>query len=326
MRVLIVKTSSLGDLVHTLPALTDASRARPGVRFDWLAERPFAQIPAWHPSVDRVIESDLRRWRRAPLATLRGPAWREFRASLREVVYDLVLDAQGLVKSALLAAQAIGPRAGLDFSSAREPLAALFYQRRLRVARDRHAVERVRALFAQALDYAQPASAADYGIERARFAAPELPQPYLVFLHATTWPTKCWPEASWQALGAWARDRGFAVALPWGTDAERGAAERIAAAFGGTVLPRMDLSGVAGVLAHARAVVGVDTGLAHVAAAVGTPSITLYGPTLPGRTGTVGAGQVHLRSTDAASVDRARPTTVAVERVIDALAQMLPTP
>ncbi|HUP91192.1 MAG TPA: lipopolysaccharide heptosyltransferase I [Solimonas sp.] len=319
MRVLIVKTSSLGDLVHALPALTDAARARPELRFDWLAERPFAEIPRWHPAVGRVIASDLRRWRRQGLGALRSPEWAAFRTELRAHEYGLVLDAQGLLKSAWLASRARGPRAGLDWHSVREPLVALTYARRYAVPKGLHAVERVRRLFAQALDYAPPESAPDFGLRRAQFATPQLASPYLVFLHATTWPGKCWAESSWQELGRWAVHRGLGVVLPWGSEAERATAERIAARFGGLVLPRLDLSGVASVLAHAQATVGVDTGLAHVGAAVGTPGITLYGPTLPGLTGTVGAHQVHLRSSDATTVDRARTTTVPVAQVIDRL-------
>lgn len=323
MRILIVKTSSLGDLVHTLPAVTDAVRARPGLRCDWLAEKGFAEIPGWHPAVDLVIPCELRRWRKQPLTAWRHGEWARFQELLRRAHYDLVLDAQGLVKSAFLASRARGIRAGMDRASVREPLAALSYDRRYRVPKGRHAVERLRDLFALALDYPRPQTAPDFGLDRSRFPAPDLPRPYVVFLHATTWPSKCWPEACWQELGRALDRRGIGIALPWGSEAEQEAAQRIAAGCGGIVLKKMRLTEVAGVLAHARAVVGVDTGLAHVAAAVGTPGITLYGPTLPGLTGTIGANQIHLRSTDAATVDRSRPTTVAVARVQEALAPFL---
>jgi heptosyltransferase-1 len=327
MRILVVKTSSLGDLVHTLPALTDASAALPGLRFDWLAEKAFAEIPLWHPAVDRAVICETRRWRKHIWRTLTGGDWGRFKAELREREYDLVIDAQGLFKSAWLASRARGPLAGPDGKGAREPLAAWFYRYKLPVpcAREAHAVQRTRRLFAQALGYALPASAADFGLDRRHFALPELPPPYVVFLHATTWPTKCWPEAQWQALGSWLADRGLRAVLPWGNPEERQAAERIAAPCGGLVLPKMRLTELAGVLAHALAVVGVDTGLAHVAAAVNTPAVTLYGPTLPGLTGTIGANQIHLCSTDATVVDRARPTTVALERVQQALLPWLPS-
>ena len=319
MRVLIVKTSSLGDLVHALPAITDAQRARPDVRFDWLSEKAFAEIPVWHPAVERVITCEMRRWRKNLWQTWYGGEWQTFRNALRETPYDLVLDAQGLFKSAFLASQARGPHAG----HARERAAALLYDRHIPIPRDDHAVDRQRDLFAQALGYVRPTTAPDFGLDHSSFATPALPQPYAVFLHATTWPTKCWPESHWQQLGRWFAEQNVTVALPWGNEAERVVAQRIAADFGGVVLPRMNLTAVAGVLAHAKVVIGVDTGLAHMAAAVNTPSVTLYGPTLPGLTGTVGPHQFHLCSTDAVRVDRHRRNDILPSRVIEALQPLL---
>ena len=324
MHVLIVKTSSLGDLVHTLPAVTDAARALPDLRFDWLAEKAFAEIPAWHPAVDRIITCDLRGWRKRPWQTLASGEWADFKTQLRERQYDLVIDAQSLVKSAWLATKARGPLAGPDRAGAREPFAAWFYQRRLPVpnASEGHAVDRTRLLFALALGYRPPQTAPEFGLDRARFTVPALPQPYVVFLHATTWATKCWPESRWQELGRWLVARGLRVVLPWGNATEQAAARRIADGCDGWVLPKLRLTEVAGVLAHAKAVAGVDTGLAHVAAAVDTPGVTLYGPTLPGLTGTVGRHQLHLCSSEATTVDRQRPTTVAVARVREALQRL----
>lgn len=325
MRVLIVKTSSLGDVVHTLPALTDARAARPGIAFDWLVEAPFAEVPRWHPAVERVIPCALRRWRRQPLRAWRSGEWRAFLRELRGRPYDLVLDAQGLVKSAALALFARGPRAGPDRKSAREPLAALFYQARLPLPRrtQAHAVERLRRLFAAALDYDPPATPPDFGLPRERFPVPDAARPYVVFLHGTTWPTKQWPESSWQALGRWLAERGLDAVLPWGSDEEWAAAKRIAVGCGARVLPKLTLTALAGWLAHARAAAGVDTGLAHLAAAVGTPSVTLYGPTLPALTGTVGRDQAHLRSDDSGQINRRRLTLVPVARVEEALSAWL---
>ena len=260
MPLLIVKTTSLGDLIHTLPALTDAARARPGLVVDWLAERPFAEIPRWHPAVRTVIASDLRRWRKAPLATLRSGDWARFRAILRASRYDLVLDAQGLVKSAFLASRADGPVAGPDWASAREPLASLFYDRRLPVPAhgSEHAITRTRRLFAAALGYPLPADLdqpPDAGLDRTRFERPTIAPPYALFLHGTTWPTKRWPLGHWQRLAQWFGERGTTVALPWGSEAERADAEAIAAtAPNATVLPKLGLTAVAGWIAHAQVV------------------------------------------------------------------------
>lgn len=282
MRVLLVKTSSLGDVIHTLPALTDAQRAIPGIQFDWVVEEGFAEIPAWHPAVAQVIPVAIRRWRKHPLQTLRTGEWRRFKARLRETHYDLVIDAQGLLKSAWLTRYVKAPVAGLDRDSIREPLASRFYDRRYAVPRERHALERVRQLFAQALGYSIPEMIADYGLDRSQLATPG-EQPYLLFLHGTTWPSKHWPEAYWRQLAERMSEFGWAIRLPWGNAEEKARAERIAQGLpSASVLPRLNLGGVAKVVAGARACVAVDTGLGHLAAALDVPSISLYGPTLPG--------------------------------------------
>lgn len=319
MRVLIVKTSSLGDLVHMLPALSDARRARPDVAFDWLCEKPFADIPTWHPAVRRVIPCELRRWRNDLWGMWQRGEWQAFKQTLQTQSYDVIVDAQGLFKSAFLARQAHGPVVGHQW----EWPASWLYDRRITLPAPLHAVNRMRALLAQALGYPQPTDVPDYGIERSRFASAFTATPYVVFLHATTWPTKCWPLDRWQTLGRWCREQSYDVLLPWGSDAEKAQAEQIAQPFGGRVLPRLDLTAMAGVLAQAKAVVGVDTGLAHVAAAVNTPSVTLYGPTVPALTGTMGPRQVHVCATDARTVDKARPNTVDVTRAVDSLRRLL---
>jgi heptosyltransferase-1 len=163
------------------------------------------------------------------------------------------------------------------------------------VPRNQHAVDRVRQLFAAALDYALPASPPDYGI-RERFTS-QGQQRYLVFLHGTTWPTKHWPEAYWSELAGMAAGHGMQVKLPWGNEIERQRAGRIAAAGAAVeVLPRMSLGELATLIAAASGVVGVDTGLVHLAAALGTPCITLYGATDPGLIGTLGEAQLHLQA------------------------------
>lgn len=297
MRVLLVKLSSLGDLLHTLPALTDAQRHVPELRVDWVVEEGYAQIPAWHPTVQRVIPASLRRWRHEPLAAWRSGEWQRFLHSLRASRYDRVLDAQGLLKSAVLARLARGERYGFDRHSAREPLAAMAYQHAVPVGRRRHAISRLRALFAAALGYAFDNREPDYGIG-GRFQRRTRPGTgHLVFLHGTTWPSKHWPRSEWQRLAALAGAAGWEIRLPWATVQERLRAERIAGA-GSTVevLPASSLDSLAGVISEAAAVVGVDSGLAHLAAALGVPSITLYGATDPELTGTVGEKQRRLQA------------------------------
>lgn len=297
MRVLLIKTSSLGDVIHALPALTDAARAIPGIKFDWVVEEGFAEIPTWHPAVGKVIPVAIRRWRKNIWQTIKSGEWKRFKQSVRATKYDLVIDAQGLLKSAWLTRYVKAPVAGLDKNSAREPIAARFYSRRLAVGRGQHAVERVRQLFALALGYDLPKGLGDYGLNVERLV--ELPRknPYVLFLHGTTWDTKHWPEAYWRELAERVGYLGVAVKLPWGNPIEKARAERIASGFRHVeVLPKLNLAGVGKVLASAQACVAVDTGLGHLAAAFDVPTLSLFGPTNPGLTGAYGKAQIHMAS------------------------------
>lgn len=299
MRVLIVKTSSLGDVVHTLPAVTDACATRPDVRFDWLVEESLAEIPGWHSGIERIIPVALRRWRTHPARARRSGEWQRFKTALEEHRYDRVIDAQGLIKSAWISRLArltgTGRRCGPDWASAREPLAALAYGDRRRIPTGRHAVARVRDLFSQCLDYPRPESEPDFGLDRLRLGASPPQGEYLVFLHGTTWPTKLWPVDYWMELASLAAAQGYEVYLPWGSEEERVRATAIAEKSPRSRVPEhMPLSAVAALLAGARAVVAVDTGLSHLAAALNVPSVSIYGATRPGLTGTVGLGQRHV--------------------------------
>ena len=295
MRVLIVKTSSMGDVLHTLPALTDAMRAIPGIRFDWVVEEGFAQIPSWHEAVDRVIPVAIRRWRKAWFS---GPIKAErkaFRDAVQSVKYDAIIDAQGLVKSAALVTRlAHGIKHGMDWQTAREPLASLFYNRHHHIAKQQHAVERTRELFAKSLGYAKPESQGDYAIAQ-HFLNESTADitPYCVFLHATTRDDKHWPESHWRELIGLLKESGLRIKLPWGAPHEEARAQRLAQGFDYVdVLPRLSLEKVAHVLAGAKFVVSVDTGLSHLTAALDRPNITLYGPTDPGLIGGYGKNQV----------------------------------
>ncbi|MGA3678617.1 lipopolysaccharide heptosyltransferase I [Pseudomonas graminis] len=295
MRVLLIKTSSLGDVIHTLPALTDAMGALPGIQFDWVVEEGFAEIPTWHPAVANVIPVAIRRWRKNLWQTLKNGEWRQFKQRLRDTRYDMVIDAQGLLKSAWLTRYVRAPIAGLDKTSAREPMAARFYNRPYAVARGQHAVERLRQLFAQALGYQVPAGLGDYGLDRSRLLTATNDAPFVLFLHGTTWDTKHWPELYWRQLAERMIGQGLEVRLPWGNPAEKARAERIADGLdNAVVLPKLNLAGVARVLASAQGCVAVDTGLGHLAAALDVPTLSLFGPTNPGLTGAYGRSQVHL--------------------------------
>ncbi|GAB4206891.1 MAG: lipopolysaccharide heptosyltransferase I [Tibeticola sp.] len=289
MRILIVKTSSLGDVVHMLPALTDAQRRLPALRADWVVEESFAAIPGWHPAVDRVLPVAIRRWRKQPL---NRAVWREvgaFKAALTAQRYDAVVDTQGLLKSAWIARLARGPRWGYDRASAREPLASPFYTHRLAVARAQHAIERNRQLLAGALAYALEGLALDYGLSRPPSATadlPPVPPRHVLALHGTSRVDKEWPRAQWIELAHRLAERGSGLVLPWGNARERERAEAIAAASPASiVLPRLGLDALASLIAQAPAVVGMDTGLMHLAAAYGRPGVALYPATAPTLTG-----------------------------------------
>lgn len=298
MRVLIVKTSSMGDVLHTLPALTDAMQAIAGVRFDWVVEEGFAQIPSWHSAVDRVIPVAIRRWRKAWFSAPIAAERKAFREAVQAERYDAIIDAQGLVKSAALVTRlAHGVKHGLDWSSAREPLASLFYNRRHHIAKQQHAVERIRELFAKSLGYAKPQTQGDYAIARHFAVADTAHPPYAIFLHATTRDDKHWPESRWRELLELMSTSGLQVKLPWGAPHEEARAKRLANGLNFVeVLPRMSLKEVARELAGARFVVSVDTGLSHLTAALDRPNFTLYGPTDPGLIGGYGKNQHILRS------------------------------
>ncbi|MDM8565808.1 lipopolysaccharide heptosyltransferase I [Candidatus Halobeggiatoa sp. HSG11] len=293
MQILIVKTSSLGDVIHTLPAVTDAKQRYPDLQFDWVVEEAFAEIPTWHPAIRHVIPVALRRWRKQILTTYLNGTWHQFKQTLNSNKYDKIIDAQGLIKSSFLSYQASGTRCGLDYNSAREPLASVAYQKRYNIFKNQHAVTRVRQLFANVLDYKLPNTPPEYGIKN--HFSQQLNNKQIVFLHGTTWLTKHWPEDNWFKLAKLVTDVGLNIKVPWGNSDEQQRALRIAAVHKNiSLIPKGSLHDLAIILAQSQAVVGVDTGLAHLAAALSIPSITLYGATQPAKTGTYGDNQQHL--------------------------------
>jgi len=286
LKILLVKTSSMGDLIHNLPVVSDILAHHPGAEIDWVAEESFAAIPALHPGVGTVLTVALRRWRKTPFARQTHEEIRAFVRRLREKTYDIVLDSQSLLKSALIARLAYGSRAGLDRRSAREALAALFYDYTVTVEKNRHAVERNRLLAARVLGYT-PDTPADYGIAVPDIALPWLMEsPYAVFLHATSRDDKLWDEANWVELGGYFNGQGLRCVLPWGNPVEQARALRLAQQIPHSIAPpRLLLDEATALLARCRVAIGVDTGLVHLAAALNAPTVALYCTTEPGLTG-----------------------------------------
>ncbi len=341
--ILLIKTSSLGDVLHNLPVVTDICKHLPGANIDWVVEESFAALPALHPKVRHVIPVAIRRWRKS---------WWSSRAEmqsicrkLRDQHYDFVLDTQGLFKSALITRCANQPRCGYDWKSAREPIASLFYDRTFSVPRNQHAVERNRQLAGLALGYT-PYGSPEYGIQspplelswvsqsngHTRSPLPNpLPQageganeslrefhvqPYVVLLHATSRDDKLWEETNWIALGKQLASDGFQLVLPWGNAKENARSERLAAAIPNAVCPpRLNLVEAAALLGHAHAVIGVDTGLSHLAAALNVPTIGIYTATDPGLTGLYAGNR-------AINLGSAR-TSPSVDKVLSTLTQLL---
>jgi heptosyltransferase-1 len=284
--ILVVRPSSLGDIVHALALVADVRRHRPELALDWVAEEPFVALVALDPAVRRVLPIALRRWRHRPLDPATWSGLAAFRRNLRSERYVAVLDLQEQLKGALIARTARGVRHGPDRTSIREPVATLLHDVHHRIDPAQHLIDRCRQLAAAALGYVAdgpprfgivaPAAAADLAAGR----------PFVVFVHATSRADKLWPEADWRDLIAGFGQAGYAVLLPWGSAAERARSERLAAGAADAIVPpRQDLPALAGLLARAELVVGVDTGVVHLAAALGTPTLALFTVTDPALAG-----------------------------------------
>ncbi|MEW6255687.1 MAG: lipopolysaccharide heptosyltransferase I [Pseudomonadota bacterium] len=294
MKLLIVKLSSLGDVVHTFPALTDAVKRVPGLTVDWAVEEAFAPLVRLHPAVRHVIPIPMRRLRKSPVAGWRSAEGQAVRAALARERYDLVIDAQGLLKSAAIACFATGPRHGFARGSAREALAPFFYRRGHHIPEVEHMAVRIRKLFGAALGYELDGLPIDAGLS---IAPQDTVAPYVLLMHGTTWPTKTWTGVRWRELANLAADAGLETRLFALGDAERTRAETIARDMPWVrLVPPAPIDGLAPVIAGAQGVVAVDSGLGHLAAAVGVPTVGLYGPTNPRLTGLYGPKVLELRS------------------------------
>ena len=287
----------MGDVIHTLPALTDAMRAIPDIKFDWVVEEKFQAIPQWHPAVDRVITIQLRQWKKNKKNYYNFfeiyKALKKFHKTLNQETYDLVIDAQGLLKSALITRFVRAPSAGYNKNSIREKWASIFYKKTYAVSWQQHAVERIRQLLSEALYYPRFTTMADYGVDKAPWLDNST-EPYVLFFHGTTWANKHWPENYWKVLIKLLNQTQLKVKLAWGTQQEYERSIRLAQYNKAEVLPDLNIVGLVPVIANASAVVTVDTGLGHLASALNIPTIALFGPTDPEKTGLMGEKQINL--------------------------------
>ncbi|PTD98591.1 lipopolysaccharide heptosyltransferase I [Pandoraea apista] len=323
MQVLIVKVSSLGDVVHNMPVVQDILRRYPDAQIDWVVEEGFVDLVKLVRGVRRVIPFALRRWRKKPFA---ARTWQEigtFRRALRETPYDYVIDTQGLVKTGWIARTARGAVWGLgnrtEGASYEWPVRYL-YRHMVRIEPHTHVVTRSRLLVAGAMGFTVP-DEIDFGIATERADHSQCPdRPYAVFVHATSRDDKTWPEGNWIALGRDLAAQGFLIVLPWGSAGEHAVSVRLAEALGkdAWVPPKMNLSQVVGLIDRGAITVGVDTGLVHIAAALNRPTIELYNFSTAWRTGGFWSPRI-INLGDAEH----KPTLAQVR---DAVRQLAPAP
>jgi heptosyltransferase-1 len=273
--LLVVRPSSLGDIVHALALVGDVVAHDPAMPIDWVAEEGFVGLVRLDTRIRNVVPMAFRRWRDAPFAPRTWAEFRRFRRALRDKDYAVVLDLQEQVKGAIVTRLARGRRHGFDRHSIREPLATWFDDVHHAIARDQHFIDKSRALAAAAIGYRVE------GPPRWQFAPPAaaiLPaSPYALVFHATSRIDKLWPEDRWRALLAHFAQAGLTTLLPWGSAAEQERSRRLAAGMQNAVVPqRQTLPELASLARGADIVVGVDTGLTHLAAAIGTPTVAVF--------------------------------------------------
>jgi heptosyltransferase-1 len=313
LKLLIVKLSSLGDVVHAMAALQDIRSALGGdCSIDWVVERAFAPLVRRCAGVQRVIGCEIRRWRKTPWRAQTRAEWRAFLAELRDAEYDAVIDLQGLTKSAVVARLARlapgGKRYGLanrTEGSSFEAPARWLTDVAIRIEPHTHVVQRGRELCARALGF-RVQGAPRFGLGaralapagpvaaqgRAQAHEPALPpQPFVLLAHGASRADKLWPEACWIELGARVIEEGNSVALAHGTPEEEARSQRIARALGRQAMawPRLELDILLDRMARARGVVGVDSGLSHIAVALDLPHVQIYNFDTAWRTGPLGA-------------------------------------
>ena len=287
----------MGDLMHALPALTEAKEHKEDISFDWVVDTNFASVPSWHPSVDKIITTDHRNWKKQLFS-------KNSRKSLRGVInqindnnYDLVVDMQNNLKSAFISYLCKHDVVGLDSKSAREYPAHLAYSKRINVDKKLHAIERQKKLLGDALGYEYEQGPINYGASFNAFIKPNitLPDKYFVLVQNASWITKQWSIENWQQLILYLEDKGIVMLLPSGNLEELEKAKEICSVSEkAQAIDLMPLDEIAYMVQHADFCICSDTGLAHLSALTGTPSITLYGPTKTSLIGTMGINQNHL--------------------------------
>jgi heptosyltransferase-1 len=284
LKILLVRVSSLGDVLHNLPIVADILRHHPDAVIDWVVEEGYVSLVRLNPHVRTIIPFALRRWRKSLASGATRAEIKAFFRTLRAERYDYVFDTQGLLKTGVIMGAARlapgGRKVGLangSEGSGYEGISRIFHTDSIPLDPRTHAVARGRLVSAAALGYAVD-TAPDFGLP-----APEssnrpqwMPaQPYAVFFHGTARASKKWPAANWIETGAALAP--MPVLLAWGSADEKREAELIAASLpNAVVLPKLSMDEAVSLARNAALAIGVDTGLTHIAAAFVRPTIELY--------------------------------------------------
>ena len=286
----------MGDLMHALPALTEAKEHFKEIEFDWVVDKAFSEVPKWHPAVNKIITTDHRNWKKQLLSPNSRKAFRAVIHEINTTDYDLVIDMQNNLKSALVSFMCKHQVIGMDSKSVREYLAHFSYNKKISISKALHAITRQKILLSNALGYST-SSLIDYGVSDMEFKKPSfnLPDRYVVLVQNASWKTKQWSIANWQLLVKHFDDSGIEMILPSGNEEEHQRAKQIASfSDKAYALRPLPLNETAHIMKKAEFSVCSDTGLAHLSAVVETPSVTLYGPTDTKLIGTEGKNQLHL--------------------------------
>ncbi len=296
-KILLVKLSSLGDILHNLPLVWDLRTRLPNAQIDWVVEEGYVHLLEpllsgdGFKGIDHIIPFGLRHWKKKILSL---NSWKElfsFQKRLQESSYDIVIETQGLLKSALVCFLAkknpgavIAGLANATQYSGYEPLARFFYSRCVQVPIDCHAVDRSRRVMCAALDWplVQRSTAPQFYPQQflqslSEKTLPELQKPYVLCFHSTAREAKRWANENWVALGNALAQRGYQPVFPWGSPSEKWISFELASQIPGAIVPAaFSIEEAFSVIAGAALTVGVDTGLTHLAAVLGRPTVEIY--------------------------------------------------
>lgn len=296
-KILLVKLSSLGDVLHNLPLVWDLRARLPDAQIDWVVEEAYVHLlepllsQNGFKGIDRIIPFGLRRWKKN---LFKASSWKEFfafRRNLREVQYDFLIETQGLLKSALVCSLAnkssnavVAGLANATQYSGYEPVARSFYNQRVQVPTQCHAVDRSRWVMCSAFNWPLLERAkvpqfypASFTQALAEKSVGNLQKPYVLCFHSTAREAKRWANSHWIALGKELSSKGYQVVFPWGNAAEKAISVELANKIPGAVVPpAFSIEEAFSVIAGAALTVGVDTGLTHLAAVLGKPTVEIY--------------------------------------------------